>query len=45
MKRVDDAYGAWESAHRKPGQPIDEWITYLRMTKLEVEVQDQDLII
>ena len=35
-ERADDAYGAWESARRKPGQSIDEWLTYLRKTKLEV---------
>ena len=29
-ERADDAYSAWESAHRKPGQSIDEWLTYLR---------------
>ena len=36
-ERADDAYGAWESAHRKPGQSMDERLTYLRKTKLEVE--------
>ena len=35
-ERADDAYSAWESAHRKPGQSMDEWLTYLRKTKLEV---------
>ena len=44
-ERADDAYGAWESAHRKPGQSIDEWLTYLRKTKLDVEAQDITLVI
>ncbi len=29
-ERADDAYGAWESANRRPGQSIEEWLTYLR---------------
>ena len=44
-ERADDAYGAWEQARRKPGQTIDEWLTYLRKTKLEVEAQDSTLVI
>ena len=44
-ERADDAYCAWESAHRKPGQSIDEWLTYLRKTKLDVEAQDSTLVI
>ena len=39
-ERADDAYHAWETAHRKPGQTMEEWLTYLRKTKLEVEAQD-----
>ena len=27
-ERADDAYGAWESAHRKPGQSIDVDIAF-----------------
>ena len=44
-ERADDAYGAWEQARRKPGQTIDEWLTYLRTTKLEVETQDSTVVI
>ena len=44
-ERADDSYSAWESAHRKPGQSLDEWLTYLRKTKLEVEAQDSTLVI
>ena len=44
-ERADDAYGAWESAHRKPGQSIDEWLTCLRKTKLDVEAQDSTLVV
>ena len=34
-ERADDAYSAWETARRKPGQSIDQWATYLRKTKLK----------
>ncbi len=43
-ERADDAYAAWESAHRRADQPVEEWLTYLRKVKLELEVQDQTLV-
>ena len=44
-ERADDAYTAWEAARRKPGQTIEEWLTYLRKVKLELEAQDPALTI
>ena len=44
-ERADDAYGAWESAHRRAGSSIEEWLTYLRKVKLEVEAQDLNIVI
>ena len=44
-ERADDAYSAWESARRKPGQSIEEWLTYLRKVRLELEAQDPNIVI
>jgi hypothetical protein len=39
-----NAYAARESAHRRPGQSIEEWLTYSRKVKLELEAQDQYVV-
>jgi len=44
-ERADDAYQAWEGAHRRHGQSMDDWITYLQKCKLELEAQDSNLIV
>ncbi len=44
-ERADDAYGIWESEHRRPGSSIEEWLTYLRKVKLELEAQNQNVVI
>ena len=42
-ERADDAYHSWESAHRRHGQSMGEWIVYLQKCKLELEAQDPDI--
>ena len=44
-ERADDAYAAWETAHRRAGSSIEEWLTYLRKVKLELEAQDPNIVI
>jgi len=39
-ERMDEAYANWEQARRKHGQSMDEWITYLKKVRLEVEAHD-----
>ncbi len=35
----------WETAHRRLGQNMDEWIVYSRKTEFEVETQDPQMVI
>ena len=44
-EREDDAYDRWEKAHRKHGQDMDEWICFVKKTKLEVLTQDPEKVI
>jgi hypothetical protein len=44
-ERADDAYAAWETAHRRAGSSIEEWLTYLRNVKRELEAQDPNIVI
>ena len=39
-ERVDDAYHAWDSLHRRPGQSMEDYITRVRRVKLEMESMD-----
>ena len=44
-ERLDDVLARWETAHRKPGQPMQDWCIYLRKMRLEVQVQDGTTVI
>ena len=44
-ERADDAYDGWESARRKHGQSMEEWISYIKKIKLEMEAHDEDVVI
>ena len=44
-ERTGDAYFHWETAARKPGQPMDYWTTSLRRLRLELEAQDPEAAI
>ena len=39
-ERSEDAYAAWEKAHRLPGQTTQQWMTYLKKTRVELLVVD-----
>ena len=39
-ERLDDVLASWEVAHRKPGQPMQDWCIYLRKLCMEVQTQD-----
>eukprot|EP00973_Karenia_brevis_P000373 53631-Karenia_brevis.AAC.1 len=39
-ERLDDVLAQWETAHRKPGQPMQDWCIHLRKLRMEVQVQD-----
>ena len=41
-ERTDDVNKNWEKASRRPGQSMDEWTTYVRKLKMELEEQDRD---
>ena len=44
-ERADDAYDGWENARRKHGQSMEEWISYIKKIKLEMEAHDEDVVI
>ena len=39
-ERLDEVHIRWEKAHRRIGQPIMDWISYVRKLRLELQVQD-----
>ena len=41
-QRLDDLNSEWESAHRRPGQPMQDWCVYLRKLRMELQIQDPD---
>ena len=44
-ERLDDILQEWETAHRRHGQPMQDWCTYLRKLRLELQAQDGDTMI
>ena len=44
-ERADDAYHAWDSLHRRPGQSMEDYITRARRVKLELESMDSGSMI
>ena len=44
-ERLDDVQREWEQAHRRPGQPMQDWCTYLRKQRMEVQIQDPNTVI
>ena len=44
-ERADDAYDGWESARRRHGQSMEEWISHIKKIKLEMEAHDEDVVI
>jgi hypothetical protein len=43
--RTDEAYKAWEQAHRKHGETMHQWINNLKKIKMELEAQDNEVVI
>ena len=43
--RIDEAYKAWETAHRKHGESMNTWIINLKKIKLELDAQDIECVI
>ena len=42
-ERAYDAYAKWETAHRRHGQPMGEWVTHIHTCKWEMDAQDLDI--
>ncbi len=42
--RADEAYKAWETAHRKHGESMNTWIINIKKIKLELEAQDAAMV-
>ena len=43
-QRLDVVLHHWEQAHRLPGQPLADWCTHVRRSRLEVQEQDDSVI-
>ncbi len=43
--RTDDAYAAWELAHRTHGESMNMWINNIMKLKLELEAQDPEVVV
>ena len=39
-ERLDGVHQEWEKAARRPGQPMTDWITYVRKKRMELQLQD-----
>ena len=39
-ERLDSVLASWEVAHRRPGQPMQDWCIYARKLCMEVQTQD-----
>ena len=44
-ERADEAYANWEQARRRHGQSMDEWISFVKKVRLEMEAHDPSLVI